>query len=733
MSISYLLLIFKLLIRIVTIPHSGVESLLQRIQQPPPRRTGQIPSQMERWQQQRPQQSGTRRPWRPPEALPQEGRVVDLPSVPSVSISGKGTVVDTDNLKHRIDNFQAGAVSRCLDKWEKITTDQWILRLIEGYEIDFVAEPYQNFRPRPLRLDAGTESKLQQALVEYLDLGIIEPCPEEEDGFYSNLFTVPKRDESVRVIFNLSDLNWFIDTDHFKMDTVKQAIELMTDNCFFGSIDFKHAYYSVRISRQYRKYLRFYWNGKTYQFTVMAQGLCTAPRDYTKMLKPAFAFLRNKGFTVLGYIDDTIFIEEDKNFLVQALRAATHLFDELGLTISIPKSVLMPVQRIEYPGFNLDSTNMSVTLTDKKKQKIWKMANKLIKCEKFLIRDLAAFIGNVVAAETGVWMAGLHYKPLEIERNKALKLNAGNFDATMFMNTTISIELQWWIDTILDSIKYITPPDIDLTLFSDASNKGWGGHIENGASTGGDWSATEMKDHINVLELKAAFLTLQSFCSAMSNVYIKLMLDNTTAIACINKFGSVKPLLMAHTQCLYSWVLQRNIRLIAGHVPGKKNVRADKESRTHNYDIEWSLKKKWFDWIVKQFGRPDIDLFASRINKQLDTYAAWRPDPHAKYIDAFSISWSNIYGYLFPPFSVMSRVVRKLEADRATAILLFPEWTTQPWLPRLRRLIVGEPILLPWDALILPQCPGESHPLKAKLNLRAVKVSAKPMLRPLNN
>ncbi len=369
---------------------------------------------------------------------------------------------------------------------------------------------------------------------------------------------------------------------------------------------------------------------------------------------------------------------------------------------------------------------MSVTLTVKKKQKIWKMANKLIKLVKFQIRDLAAYIGNVVAAETGVWMAGLHYKPLEIERNKALSLHAGNFDAHMFMNT-IQVELQWWIDTILSSIKFVKVPKVDLTLFSDASNKGWGGHIENGASTGGDWSAIEMKSHINILELKAAFLTLQSFCSKLSNAHVKLMLDNTTAIACINKFGSVKPLLMEQTQYLYTWVLERNIRLSAGHVPGKKNVLADKESRTHNYDIEWSLKKKWFDWIVSQFGKPDIDLFASRINKQLDNYVAWRPDPHARYIDAFSISWSDFYGYLFPPFNLMSRVVSKLEADHASAILLYPEWTTQPWLPRLQQLVVGIPIVLPWDALILPQCPGESHPLKAKLNLRAAMVSAKQM------
>ncbi len=102
------------------------------------------------------------------------------------------------------------------------------------------------------------------------------------------------------------------------------------------------------------------------------------------------------------------------------------------------------------------------------------------------------------------------------------------------------------------------------------------------------------------------------------------------------------------------WAIDHNITLCAGHVPGKKNVLADKESRTHNYDIEWSLKTNWFNWIVKQFGKPDVDLFASRINKRLDFYVAWRPDPNAMCIDAFAMPWTDIYGYVFPPFSVMA-------------------------------------------------------------------------------
>ncbi len=147
-------------------------------------------------------------------------------------------------------------------------------------------------------------------------------------------------------------------------------------------------------------------------------------------------------------------------------------------------------------------------------------------------------------------------------------------------------------------------------------------------------------------------------------------MDNATAIACVNNYGSMKLHLLAVSNEMFEWALSWDIILSAGYIPGKDNVLADKESCTHNLDTEWKLKPKWFDYIVSQFGTPDIDLFASRINKQLDNYVSWHPDPYAKFIDAFSESWSQFYSYIFPPFSVMTRVLRKLEVNGTSAIVI---------------------------------------------------------------
>ncbi|CAC5403812.1 unnamed protein product [Mytilus coruscus] len=72
----------------------------------------------------------------------------------------------------------------------------------------------------------------------------------------------------------------------------------------------------------------------------------------------------------------------------------------------------------------------------------------------------------------------------------------------------------------------------------DSSKTGWGGiNKTTGKKTEGFWSAEEREMHINVLELKAAFLTLQSLAGNISQKAYSMNLDNTVAISYIENFG----------------------------------------------------------------------------------------------------------------------------------------------------------------------------------------------------
>ena len=100
--------------------------------------------------------------------------------------------------------------------------------------------------------------------------------------------------------------------------------------------------------------------------------------------------------------------------------------------------------------------------------------------------------------------------------------------------------------------------------------------------------------------------------------------------------------------------------LSAAHCPGPPNTDASSFSRNFNEAIEWKLSTQLFQKISGMFGTPTLDLFASRINYQIDRCISWKPDPKAQATDAFSIHWNTKFYYIFPPFSLLGKVTAKI-------------------------------------------------------------------------
>ena len=50
-------------------------------------------------------------------------------------------------------------------------------------------------------------------------------------------------------------------------------------------------------------------------------------------------------------------------------------------------------------------------------------------------------------------------------------------------------------------------------------------------------------------------------------------------------------------------------------------------------------------------------------------------------IDAFSLDWSNLNLYAFPPFSVIPTVLKKLRSKAAQGVVVLPDWPAQEWYP----------------------------------------------------
>ena len=148
---------------------------------------------------------------------------------------------------------------------------------------------------------------------------------------------------------------------------------------------------------------------------------------------------------------------------------------------------------------------------------------------------------------------------------------------------------------------------------------------------------------------------------------------------------------------LWSWAENKGIWIEAVYEKGTRNVIADRESRAKIERNDWMLNKRIFQKITQLWGKPTIDLFAARTNKQVDRFISWRPDPDAWGTDAFKTEWPKGLLYANPPFNLIGRFLRLVEKRKATVILIAPWWETAPWFPILNHLKIQPPWILPRD------------------------------------
>ena len=89
----------------------------------------------------------------------------------------------------------------------------------------------------------------------------------------------------------------------------------------------------------------------------------------------------------------------------------------------------------------------------------------------------------------------------------------------------------------------------------------------------------------------------------------------------------------------------------------------------------------------------------------------------------FFTNWSRHFTYIFLPFSLLTKVIKKICRDEATGILVLPACSTQPWYPQALELSGNVPLKIRPNLtnLILPQDKETVHPLAEKLTLHVIK------------
>lgn len=564
---------------------------------------------------------------------------------------------------------------------------------------------------------------ITSAIEELKNSKAIVKCQSEADGVISPIFLADKPNGQKRFILNLKKLNKNVTTPHFKMEDYRTALKILTPGVFMTTVDLKDAYFTIPIHADDRKFLRFQFGNTIYEFVCMPFGLSSAPYCFTKLMKPVVKKLRTHGIICVNYLDDFCVFGESFNICLENTKILCELLLSLGFIVNKEKSCLIPSTSVKFLGFNFVSLKMKIEIPTEKKENIKRLTRQFKVKESCKIRDLAAFIGTLCSACPAVKYGWVYTKILEREKFLALSLNNNNYEATMTLPRYLSDEFVWWEQNIMRANNDIKNNNFQKEIFTDASLTGWGACCKN-EKTHGFWSETDKKFHINVLELKAIFYGLKCFAAKLSNCSILIRCDNTTAISYINRMGSIRfPNLGKIAREIWQWCECRNLWIFASYISSKNNFVADEESRRSSDETEWSLSQKAYKMISHRFGTPEVDLFASYINHKCEKYISWRRDPGSFAVDAFTLPWQFLDFYAFPPFNLILRVLQKIIQDKATGVLVVPQWYSQPWYPIFCKLKISHELILK-PSFDLLSCPSHRvHPMSRKLTLVAARLS----------
>ena len=595
-----------------------------------------------------------------------------------------------------------GRLAQFYCSWSNFTSDIWVLQAVRGYKIEFVCEPFQVNKPHGIVFSDEEKKKLIDLEVQkMLQKGAIRRASFDPRQFISNLFIIPKKCGDLRPVINLKTLNEFVQYHHFNMEGLNTLLDLLSGSEFFTTIDLKDAYFSIPIHADHYKYLRFEWNSTLFEFICLPFGLSSAPRVFTKVLKPFVASIRNKGIRLVIYLDDMAIISSSRELSSQEAAIVVQILESLGFIINREKSVLIPSQKIVFLGYVIDSVAMTVSLPGEKLNKLKEQTLSLSRKPQCSIRELAHVIGLIVSSFPAIKPARLYYRDLEVCKLAALSSSDGDYNAIVYLSQLARDSLRWFVvNSHLYNGTRISKPSKVMTMTTDASHLGWG-VVCDGVSSSGLWSSKEQAMHINWLELSAVLFGVKCFVHS-HNCLVKVFCDNSNAVTYINNLGGMVPSLHAVSKSIWEWCFAHHCVLEAFHIPGSSNLQADSLSRQYNRNLEWKLHPTVFKWISNSLFVPDIDLFASRLNFQTSVYVSWCPDPGAWAVDAFSFCWREFKPYIFPPFSLLGRILTKLKVEEVPdALVIAPWWPTAHWYPPLLQLLVQRPVLLPqWDELL---------------------------------
>lgn len=397
-----------------------------------------------------------------------------------------------------------------------------------------------------------------------------------------------------------SGLNDVIISPKFALPNLGGIVQTLHSNDFMLKLDLANGFLQLPIQKQEHRYLGFRnpIDGRFGVFTRLSFGLRSAPflfSTFTHALKQATKQILDIDAQV--YIDDWFIAQHSEAELTNTGKRFCDFLHYLGVTIQHEKTE-GPARSITYLGLIVDTSEHKILLPETKRIKYLQGVNELLEETTPTMSQVAKTAGRLVHIAFVHRAGAAQIQPLweVLYRDKAVWTKRELEQEELTIDMELRACLQWWKEILeiphLQRKVWVSPANqlflwshdsatalaqFSKTICTDASNAGWG------ASTGrltktGIWSNKQKRTSNNWKELKAVNLSIEAW-EFIRNMPILILTDSSTVVAALRKRNSqAQPLKMILNE-LSLIEKDRNIEVVAIHLPGILNDLPDRLSR----------------------------------------------------------------------------------------------------------------------------------------------------------
>lgn len=463
-------------------------------------------------------------------------------------------------------------------------------------------------------------------------------------------------------------------------DVVKPGDKLITT-------DIEKAYYCLPMHPSAQPYLGWRWRDQHYMPTCLVFGLSTAPRIFTKIMRPMMAFMRSLGVRVLGMIDDYMWAERPEK-MAEVRQAVQQVLPGLGWKLNA-KCEWEPSDEVLMLGMLINTKEFVVKAPEKKIQAARANISKVLSVVREgwhpSLKSMQRVTGQLMSMllalpAVRVYTRGL-YRCLAVAQGEleAARVHGLRPSYVVSLSEEAVEELCFWQKRLLTHNGLAISSretQVEVLLWSDASDVGWGGEavgVQVGSEAASASTATQLghqptgevstmlygslprgeiassstrRELVGLLEL----VRTPAILSQVRGKRVKVFMDSIPALRNLINGGGPKHNL---TQAVREWTSfceEHDIRPVYEWVPRAANWRADRASKLH----------------AQQFTFLSVAI-EERIRSQLYALVGdrWRQRTN---------HWLGRVPIFLPMFHQVDARVEMIRSSLEEAIIVVPEW-----------------------------------------------------------